>query len=211
VESLEQKLALLDLVPDTDLDFEFHRVRVPAGEEMWKITYLQFFYKAKLLQRFLGQRPLTQEFLNVHSRSDYQFTVVPNSLLTLTTRPVGNTPVRATNFAFSSFHQQYRSLIGISTIPPHDLDQVIVAILDSGVADDNTLTIANGRNFVDPRQFHGLGEKGLILRSGTSKKITDENGRGTVISLILHDLLQHPSLSFIKLPMRRGEQANGIH
>jgi subtilisin family serine protease len=179
VESLNEKLSFLHLEPDKDLAFELHRVRVPPGEEMWKITYLQFFYKVKLLE-FLGRHKLTQEFLDVQGRSDYQFTVAPNSLLTLTTRPLGNAPVHATNFSFSSFHHQYKSAIGIPVAAPHNLNQVTVAILDSGVAGDITFPITDGRNFVDPTQFRDL---------------TDENGHGTVISLILHDLA--PTAKFI--------------
>ncbi len=49
LDSLENKLRKLDLVIDPSSDFDFHLLRVPSGQESWKITYLQFFYKHEWL------------------------------------------------------------------------------------------------------------------------------------------------------------------
>jgi len=187
VESLEEKLAILHRKPDMFLDFEFHRIRVPAGEEIWKIMYLQFFYKHKLIQTFTGQRPLTQQFLDVQGRSDYQFTVVPNSLLTLATRPLGKFPVQASHFKFSRFHDQYKSMIGIPATPPSDLDQVNIIILDSGIADNFPYTIDDKLNFVEP-----------------TKDPIDEHGHGTVVALLLHNVAPTAKFTIYKVADAEG-------
>jgi hypothetical protein len=57
VESVEDKLARLGLKADPHLAFELHRVRVPIGEEYWKMTYLQFFYKHKMIGDLEKQTP----------------------------------------------------------------------------------------------------------------------------------------------------------
>ncbi len=49
VESMEERLHRLDLLPDPRLGFEFHLVKVPVGEEEWKIDYLQFYYRRILI------------------------------------------------------------------------------------------------------------------------------------------------------------------
>lgn len=50
VDSVENRLGNLKLEPDSNLDFEFHLVRVPSGQESWKTAYLQFFYKEQMLR-----------------------------------------------------------------------------------------------------------------------------------------------------------------
>src|SRR5205814_1835175 len=70
--------------------------------------------------------------------------------------------------------------LNIPAPPPPKLDQVHIAIVDSGIADDVGLTIAEKRNLVDPNQ---------------PEKVTDEIGHGTVIALILRDLA--PAAQFI--------------
>ena len=84
-ESLENRVARLELKVDADLEFDFHLIRVPLGQQSWKTTYLQFFYKRELLN-FIPKSPrdLIRKLLE---RSDYQFTVSPNHLPTLANPP----------------------------------------------------------------------------------------------------------------------------
>src|SRR5262245_36623969 len=128
IESLEQKLARLGLKPDDDLKFEFHRVRTPMGEELWKVNYLQFFYKIKFLEVLTKGHP-SPEFSASIGRSDHQFTVTPNSLLSLAAKPLGKETVRVTNFTFSDFHALYKAVVGIPAAPPPDLGQITIAIV----------------------------------------------------------------------------------
>jgi subtilisin family serine protease len=186
-ESLEEKLAPLGLKPDEDIEFEFHRVKVPPGEEQWKITFLQFFYKRKLLE-VLVSRQTTRRFLKGLGRSDYHFTVVPNSVLDLAASPLGK-GVLATNFTFSNFHTQYKATLNIPATPPNRLDQVRIAIADSGIADDVNFAITDKKNFVDPNQ---------------PQKVSDENGHGTVIALIVHELAPNAQLTIYKVADANG-------
>lgn len=184
IESLEQKLARLGLKQDGDIEFEFHRVGVPVGEEQWKITYLQFFYKQKFLE-VLGHGQATQEFIDCMGRSDYQFTAVHNSVLSLAAKPLDKAAVRAADFTFSKFHAQYKATVNVPATPPTNLDQVHIAILDSGIADDVNFAITDDtRNFTDPEQ---------------PKKVSDETGHGTVIALIVHDLAPGAQLTVYKV------------
>jgi hypothetical protein len=176
LESLAGKMARLGLRPDEEMEFDFHRVRVPIGEEHWKITYLQFFYKIKLLELLTqGQPP--PEFMDVIGRSDYQLTIVPNSVLSLAnSKPLGKAKVKAANFTFSKFHSEYKKSVRIPDVPPPDIDQITVAIIDSGIADDAVnagCVVVDGRNFVDP---------------AATQDVDDEIGHGTVIALILSKL-----------------------
>jgi hypothetical protein len=188
LESLEQKLARLSLTPDDDLEFQFHRVAVPAGEEHWKVTYLQFFYKHKLLEA-LGTEQLTPQFRAALSRSDYQFTAAPNSILSLASTPLGREAVKAVNFTFSKFHTQYKKLIGIPAELPSDLGQITITIVDSGISDDVNFQPADKRNFVDPEH---------------PTEVTDEHGHGTVIALMLRDLAPNAHLVVYKVADASG-------
>jgi subtilisin family serine protease len=187
-ESLEQKLAKLGLSQDEDIEFEFHRVTVPPGEEQWKITYLQFFYKHKFIE-VLGQGQALPDFLDGIRRSDYQFTVVPNSVLSLAAKPLSKAAVKAANFTFSQFHAQYKTTVNVPATPPPELDQVRITIADSGIADDVSFPIVEKRNFVDPNQ---------------PEKVTDEIGHGTVIALILHELAPAAQLTVYKVADANG-------
>lgn len=64
-----------------EINFRFYRLGVGAGEEGYKIGYLQFFYKVALF------KALSEKRLNWDSpvlwQSNYQLQVVPNSLLSI--------------------------------------------------------------------------------------------------------------------------------
>jgi Subtilase family len=182
IESLEQKLARLNLRPDEDLEFDFHRLSVPVGEELWKVTYLQFFYKINLIHA-LGAGEATPEFLAALGRSDFQFTAMANSVISLAAKRPGKDGVKATDFAFTKLHEQYKTMLRIPSAPPSGLDQVTIAVIDSGIADDARdvgIDIADKRNMVDPVKLKG--------RDDVDPRVTDENGHGTVIALILHEV-----------------------
>ena len=208
IESMEDRLARLDRRPNLELEFEFHRVSVPPDQELWKITYLQFFYRNKFIYAYIdalnrrSQGHATQEdddFLDKMRYSDSQFTATTNSLLTLTTGQLGTAPVQASKFTFSSFHSQYKSFINTPAIPTDELGQVRIAVIDSGIADDANIRIIAKTNFVDSKQP----TTGRFITPQVPQKldfersaiVTDENGHGTVVALILHDLA--PTAQFI--------------
>jgi hypothetical protein len=98
VDSLDNKLAKLNLKPDPDLEFDLHLVRVPSGQESWKTTYLHFFYNHELLKAIPSS---AQRFTKVLGRSDYQFTVSPNHLLTVAGSSPPGTPSRRRTFSLA--------------------------------------------------------------------------------------------------------------
>jgi subtilisin family serine protease len=178
VDSLEDKLRRLDLPIDPSFDFDVHLLRVPSGQESWKITFLQFCYKHELLKLIPKAPPgLIQRLLG---RSDYQFTVAPNHLLSLASPSVGVLPVSAKNFQFGNYHSLYRKSIGLPSSLSSSGDKIRVLVLDSGVAADTPITIADQRNIVDPNNSHSA---------------PDDHGHGTGIALVIHDLA--PSAEFI--------------
>jgi len=187
-ESLQQVLGRLELPADETLPFEFHRVHVPEGEEHWKITYLQFFYKHKLLGILGREEGFTPEFVKCLSRSDLQFTVAPNYVLSLAANLL---PVHAADFKFSQFHQEYKLRLQLPPVPPANLDQVEITIIDSGIADDFAFPVPafRRRNFVEPNN---------------PLKVSDEIGHGTVVTSIIHDLAPNARLTIYKVADREG-------
>jgi len=178
LDSLENKLGKLELVIDPSFDFDFHLLRVPSGQESWKITYLQFFYKHELLK--LIQKAPPSQIQSLIGRSDYQFTVAPNHLLSLASPSGGVLPVSAKSFQFGNYHSLYRQFIGLPSSSPSPCDKIRILVLDSGVAPDAPITIAEQRNIVDPSNSHSA---------------LDDHGHGTGVALVIHDLA--PSAEFI--------------
>jgi subtilisin len=189
IESLDEKLWRVQEDSDKTLEFSLHRVKVPHGEEQWKVGYLHFFYKQYFLE-MLGARIMPADVFNrVHSRSDFQFTVVPNSVLTLAGNSLGKDNVKAANFTFSPFHDDYKNLLGFPAVPPADLDQVNITIIDSGIAGDPPFTIAKEKNFVEPKNHW---------------EVEDVDGHGTVIALIINDLCPSANISVFKVADDNG-------
>lgn len=169
VDSLENKLAKLDLKPRPDLDFDLHLVRVPSGQESWKSTYLQFFYKHELLKAIPGSPQL---YTQVLGRSDYQFTVSPNHLLSLAGSSPPAAPISARDFQFGNYHPQYKRAIGLPLSATAYSDKVRVLLLDSGIATDAGIKINDQRNFVDPQN---------------PQSAPDHHGHGTAIALLIEE------------------------
>ena len=177
VESLENRVARLDLKADSDLEFDFHLLRVPVGQESWKTTYLQFFYKRELLNFIPESTP--DLIMKLLGRSDYEFTVSPNHLLTLANSPAA-VPISANSFHFGNCHAQYRQLIGLPRPQSPTVEKIRVLLLDSGVASDAPIIVTEQRNVVDRNNLH---------------RAEDDHGHGTAIALLIHDLA--PSAEFI--------------
>ncbi|MEO8620863.1 MAG: S8 family serine peptidase [bacterium] len=171
--SLRERFASLELKMPDDFPFEFHLVEVPAGTEAFKANYLQFFYKQHMLAA-LSTLPN-----DVLGRSDMQFSVMPNHVLSLAQVSSGGAKVTAIDFTFDPIHATYRSMVGMSA-PSSTGKGVRIAILDSGIAPDHPATVIRRRNFVNPL---------------AKWDVDDDHGHGTVVSLIIHDLV--PDAEFV--------------
>jgi hypothetical protein len=113
-ESLGDKQHRAGLLPDSSLEFDFHLIEVPAGEEIWKIDYLQFFYKAELFKA-AEHGSITAHQRGILMDSYYPFSVVPNGRLATVSSSPGPVPtthsVDANDFAFSAEHATYKQMI----------------------------------------------------------------------------------------------------
>ena len=179
VESMDRRLARLDLPVDPRFELELHLLEVPPGQESWKMNYLQFFYKHALLDSF-QHRQVNQAFLEAVHRSDFHFTVVPNHVLSLLHAGSSARKVSAKNFTFGPYHKQYKQKVGL-VVPPGSTNETLrVLILDSGVAPDTGFRIHSQRNFVD---------------TNNALNATDDMGHGTAVSMLVHDLA--PFVEFV--------------
>jgi hypothetical protein len=178
LESMDNRLARLDLPIDPMFELELHLLAVPPGQETWKMNYLQFFYKHALLQNFANVR-VNEAFADAVNRSDFHFTVVPNHVLSLLHAGSSLRTVSARNFAFGPCHNQYKQTVRLAA-PMSTTETVRVLILDSGVASDAGFRIQSQRNFVDPNN---------------SSNAADDFGHGTAVSMIIHDLA--PFVEFV--------------
>src|SRR5207253_564688 len=100
------------LAVDTGFEFDLHLIRVPPGEETFKITVLQFLYKIDLLG-MLGSGKISDEFHKALGESSRHFMAVPNSLLSLTAGPLAPQPTRSAQFKFAPIHRTYKALLNL--------------------------------------------------------------------------------------------------
>ena len=189
IESMEQKLESLNLRPEPDIEFDFHLIGVPVGQENWKANFLQFFYKHALVAE-LGRKQ-NEEFWEAFARSNFHFTVSPNYQMSLAGAAGAPGPVSVKNFQFGRYYSQFRSMIGLpAQVAQPSKAQVLV--LDSGIAPDaNTanINIQSQYNMVDPNQPY---------------MAIDDVGHGTAITLVIADLAPHAEFTFIKVADATG-------
>jgi subtilisin family serine protease len=171
IESLEEKLEGLDLSVREDLQFRFVRVRVPEGEEQFKVNYLQFYYKALLIHSVCGREDGISR--DVLFNSGFHFQAVPNSVLSVTAAaPPG------VGFNFSPYHTRYRTTLGWNAGRVGAGKTVMV--LDTGVDPAFPHPILKRNNFVDP---------------ASPGNVDDDHGHGTAVASIIGDLC--PAADFI--------------
>jgi hypothetical protein len=179
LESMDKKLARLDLPIDPMFELELHLLAVPPGQETWKMNYLQFFYKHALLHNFADGR-VNKAFADAVKRSEFHFTVVPNHVLSLLHAGSSARTVSAKNFRFGPYHNQYKQKVGLAARASTAIGTVRILILDSGVASDAGIRIQSERNFVDPN---------------SPSNATDDLGHGTAVSILVQDLA--PFVEFV--------------
>lgn len=172
-ESLEEKLAGLDLRVREDLQFRFFRVRVPEGEEHFKVNYLQFYYKALMAGALLRGDLNPERHGGLLFDSGFHFQAVPNSVLSVTAAaPAG------VGFNFSSYHTRYRTKLGWNAARVGAGKTVMV--LDTGVDPAFHQPILSRKSFVDP---------------ASPGNVDDDHGHGTAVASIIGDLC--PTADFI--------------
>jgi subtilisin family serine protease len=184
VEDLGGRLARAGLPMRRGIDFLFYRLEVPVGQEDFKVNYLQFFYKAALFEALHRGSMDFVTHNDVLSRSDYHFQVVPHSILSLAT-PVAPAGVP---FQFATTHDDYKQRLGLSTAGGAG-DGRKVLVIDSGVDSASAYGVVDQKNFVDPAKPNDA---------------TDDNGHGTVVASIIHDLCPAAELVIYKVADQKG-------
>jgi subtilisin family serine protease len=186
VTNFERTLKAVDLHVDPAIEFDAHLLEVPPGNELWKANLLQHLYKIELI-RVLAGKP-TKEFIEGLGRSDFHFIAAPNHVLSVC-RPAQAraVDVRASDFRFGLKHDEYRSMVGLPMRSP-SMRPVMINILDTGIALDVAFPVARF-DFVNPT-------------SPTPAK--DGNGHGTVVALLINDLLPNAYLRIFKVANDSG-------
>ncbi len=184
VESMQDRLTRWDLNIDESFEYQLHRIRVPAGQEVWKSNYLNYFYRQLLLER-LREPNLPLAFAAALGRSDLHLIIQPNHLLKTGAAPAQSTLSRGA-FRFSASHEQYKSMLGVRAAA--SAAPVDIAVLDTGI--DAQL----GR---PARQFN-------FLNNDRKTTADDDNGHGTVMCSIIQDVAPFARLHVFKVVDREG-------
>lgn len=110
-----------------DLPYEVDLLRVPEGQEEWKISSLYRDYYHVVWREFPYPRA---------------FTITTNHLLSIADSDGGTMEIE-----LSEFHQLYRSLLGFEK--PLKGAQPRILVLDTGIAPTATVHLAEAKNFVE--------------------------------------------------------------
>lgn len=184
IEGLRDRLSRIGLPIRKDLHFEFFRLKVPAGDEIYKINYLQFFYKIAVLEALGSHRLDPTQHADVLGRSNFHLQVVPNSVLSLETSTTGG----SATFSFTPFHHDYKQMLGCIASGATTYSRKIV-ILDTGVDLTTSYNVVEHRNFID---------------QVNPNDVTDDNGHGTAVTAVIKDLCPTAELIIYKVADKNG-------
>jgi len=203
-ESIEDRIGKAGAKIPKAFEYTLHLVMVPPGEEEWKVTYLQFYYKAAMLQYLGSPGTNANAYLKQFaSRSNYHFIAAPNHVLSISSigavigRLFGRSSkasgiVDASKFSFSSDHIQYKSLLALNG-PFSSGTKVRMGVFDTGI----------GTNF--------LGKvAGQYDFTGTSQKAgsaPDDHGHGTMVSMVINDVAAGCEFMMMKVADSSGTAA----
>ncbi|WP_199881261.1 hypothetical protein [Streptomyces sp. CB03911] len=141
------------------------RVRVPPGQEVFKSNYLCQQYHSVLRDYGLAWDDRLTDLFNVAAE--------PNHILTLTSSATGAGPIRLT-----SWHHEYKQLVGIDGTETDHGAPRSVAVVDSGVAGVPAGRLLREVDLVTPGQF-GRPHVGTT---------GDRLGHGTAVASIILDV-----------------------
>ena len=176
VDSLSGRLEHAGL-PWRKIGYDFCRLRVPAGDENYKIGVLQFFYKHALLKAL--DDPYLHMPADVMAWSNKHLQVVPHSWLSIRQPPAAQNPI-GIGFNTTPIHNDYKNICGLPAQPAAGGKARRILILDTGLDPASQSTVVSEYNFVDDAK---------------PNDVTDDNGHGTAVTEIIRDLC--PSAEFV--------------
>ena len=163
IESLVDRLSDLKL-KERKTKYWFYRLAVPEGQEIFKIGYLQFFYKHAVLKAVANgyMNPDVLNWTNLHMQ------IVPNSYLS-----VRQSSAAGVGFAATSDHDEYKKLCKVDQASSTAGSGRRVLVLDTGLDSSSSANVVERKNIVDPNN---------------TNDVTDDNGHGTAVVEIIHDI-----------------------
>jgi hypothetical protein len=172
IEELSHRIDGARLLKRKGLQFKFYRLKVPIGQEVFKINYLHFYYKHAVLDALKkGQMDL-----DVFSRSNFHLQVVPHSILSINCTVPGSPGV---GFSFTQTHDNYKNMVGWGSRKIGSVRKRVL-ILDTGLDPSAMSNVVDQRNFIDYTKL---------------TDVTDDNGHGTAVVSVIKDLF--PPAEFV--------------
>jgi hypothetical protein len=173
LEDLRTPVAQLGL-PIRSLDFEFHKLGVPIGQETFYINYLQLTYQRILVEALNRARAQRRSF-NIPPEPNYHLQVVPHAVLAIH-NPTGAGGI---GFSFAKTHNDYKQMFGW-TAPTGKMNSKRVLVVDTGFDAILAANVVDQRNFID---------------NVKQKDATDDHGHGTAVLSVIYNLC--PSAEFV--------------
>jgi subtilisin family serine protease len=175
-EDLGTRLLQVGLKIRPNIEIEFHRLKVPEGEEDFSINHLQFHYKRAVINELDHGRLDRRVHRHILELPQNHFQAVPNSILSVRQpHPPG------LGFTFTQIHQDYKKIIGgdLSKVANSVVPKTIL-VMDTGLDPASNITPIDSRNFVDVAK---------------GNDVADDHGHGTAVAEVIHDLC--PSATFV--------------
>jgi hypothetical protein len=188
IERLEDRLAKVGLHPRKGGAFEFYRLAVPPGQEVFKVGIIHFIYKHAVLDAFAAGRldPANPLHMRILGDSRLGLQVAPNAVLSVN---ASASPAPGTQFTFNATHGAYKTLFGWPGGGPGTGAGVKVLVMDTGVDSLSAYNVTDGRNFLDDTR---------------PQDVTDDHGHGTVMASIVHDVAPDTEVVVYKVADKDG-------
>jgi hypothetical protein len=179
IESLDDRLHKLKLARNKLVDLKFYRLRVPEGDEEFKINFLHFMYLSNVVYAKNNDR-MPDDIL---SRPDHSMKVVPHQILSINNDSFANKRIQ-----LSQTHKLYKELLKFKEDSEFNVNRNIL-ILDTGIEQKFSGNVLETKNFVNPSD---------------SFNAIDDNGHGTVIATIINELSPSSNLKIYKVADENG-------
>jgi subtilisin family serine protease len=183
IESMEQKLTEIGLERETRIPLRLSRLRIPFGQEIFKINWLFQRYNELCLERlnnWFGSASAggmsVDELTNITFAIKYPPEIVTNSFYTVASSSNGL-------FSFTETHEKNLQMINHGRYGLIDPKKQVL-IIDSGIAVSNSCNVISRKNFLDNKNVND---------------VSDETGHGTAIASIINDILPQTELLIYKV------------
>ena len=178
VSNMRERFRQLNLpIPEGFLS-ELELLSVAEGTELFAAQRLRSLYLEGLL-KLQARGTVPPRMASIIRDPELQMLVAPDSLLSLSQ---AGPDVR---FQFYNIHSTYKHILGLPDRHGSTGDGVVVAILDTGL--DSHTGIKPSKS---SRNFHD---------DANSKDVADNNGHGTAVASIIHDLAPDAEIVVLKV------------